>query len=153
MQNAEQADFQPFDASTWKIGLVVAQFNKHITGALQASALERAKEYGLKPENIIVVPVAGAVEVPLVLQKMAKSNNYDALMAVGCVIKGVTPHFDYVCKFVSEGVLRVQLDTGTPIAFGVLTCNNQAEAQKRMHLGGEHLDAVMHQARVMRELT
>ncbi len=149
MQKAKQGDFQPFDAHDWKIGIVVAQFNKHITDELLSSALKRVEDYGLDPKNVTVIKVAGSVELPLVLQDMAKNGHYDALLAIGCVMYGETPHFDYVCKFVTEGVLRVQLDEHMPIGFGIITCNTEEQALARQHLGGEHLDAVMHQAKVM----
>jgi 6,7-dimethyl-8-ribityllumazine synthase len=149
MQHAKQADFKPFDASDWRIGIVTAQFNQHITGALQASAVERASDYGITGDNIDIVPVAGAIEIPLVLQALARSGRYDVLLAIGCVIRGATPHFDFVCKFVSEGILRVQLDEHLPVAYGILTCNSEAEALERTTLGKDHLDAVMHQARVI----
>jgi 6,7-dimethyl-8-ribityllumazine synthase len=73
-------------------------------------------------------------------------------MAIGCVIKGDTPHFDYVCEFVTAGILRVQLDNLVPVGFGVLTCNNLEQAKTRSKLGGAHLDAVLQQARVLQEL-
>lgn len=151
MQKAKQAEYKPFDASLWKLGLVVAQFNKPITEQLQNSALDRAKEYKIPNSNITVLEVAGAIEIPLVLQRMAKSGDYDALLAIGCVIQGATPHFDYVCKFVTDGVLRVQLDYSMPIGFGILTCNDEAEAQARAQLGSEHLDAVLHQVKELRQ--
>jgi 6,7-dimethyl-8-ribityllumazine synthase len=150
MQQAKQGDFQPFTAKDWKLGIVVAEFNKHITSQLLNSALARAKEYGIAESSITIKKVAGAVEIPLVLQSMAKSGDYDVLLAIGCVIRGATPHFEYVCKFATEGVLRVQLDNDMPIGFGVLSCDDEQQAQERAHLGGEHLDAVMHQAKVMR---
>lgn len=152
MQKAQQADFAPFDAHDWRIGLVVAQFNKQITGQLRDSAVKRAAAYHIDASAVDVFTVAGAIEIPLVLQQMAASKRYDALLAVGCVINGETPHFEYVCKFVSEGVLRVQLDHAISIGFGVLTCNDEAQAQARAHLGGEHLDAALQQARLLRSL-
>ena len=152
MQKATTADFSPFDASDWRVAIVVAQFNRDITDQLHQTALARANDYDLKPANIDSFKVAGAIELPLVLQKLAASGDYQALVAIGCVIKGETPHFDYVCKFVSEGVLRVQLDQKVPIAFGILTCNNESEAQARAQLGGDYLDAVMHQAKVLGQI-
>ncbi len=149
MQKAKQASFTPFNAADWRIGIVVAQFNQDITAQLEASAIDRAHQYNIGANQIDIIRVAGAIEIPLVLQHMAKSNKYNALLAIGCVIQGETPHFDYVCKFVSEGILRVQLDQNTPIGFGVLTCHNHEEAAKRANLGGEHLDAVLHQAKVV----
>lgn len=152
MQNTIKGDIKTFDAKDWKIGIVTAQFNSHITGALQESAIARATEYGISKDAIDVVAVAGCAEIPLVLQQMAQSKKYDVLLAIGCVIKGDTPHFDYVCKFVTEGILRVQLDESVPIALGVLTCNTEEQAEERKHLGGEHLDAVMQQKQAMLSL-
>ncbi len=152
MQKAKIADFKPFDATSWKIGVVVSQFNQDIPEALCDSLLARAQEYNLQPSNISVFRVAGSVEVPLVLQQLAISKQYDVLIALGCVIKGDTPHFDYVCKFVTEGVLRVQLDQNIPIGFGILTCNNYKEAEARRKLGGQFLDAAMQQANTIRNI-
>jgi 6,7-dimethyl-8-ribityllumazine synthase len=149
MQKAQKAEFEPFDAGGWRIGLVVAQFNQHITSQLQASAVKRAADYKIASDQIDIFPVAGAIEIPLVLQHLAKSGRYNALLAVGCVIKGDTPHFDYVCNFVNNGILRVQLDQSMPIGFGVLTCNDEAQAVSRAELGSEHLDAVLQQARLI----
>ncbi len=152
MQSAKMADFKPFDATNWKIGVVVSQFNQDISEALCGSLLARAQEYNLQPNNISVFRVAGCVEVPLVLQQLAISKQYDVLIALGCVIKGDTPHFDYVCKFVTEGVLRVQLDQNIPIGFGILTCNNYKEATARRELGRQFLDAAMQQASTIRSI-
>ena len=150
MQHAEQADFKPFDASSWKIGIVVAQFNMHITGKQYDSALEMADAYGIPSGNITTIRVAGAIEIPLALQKLAASGEYAALLALGCIIQGETPHFDYVAKFVTEGILRVQLDHSTSIGFGILTCNNEQQAVDRTQLAGEHLEAALQQARILR---
>lgn len=150
-QHAQTGNYEPFNASEWKIGIVVADFNKDITTSLLDSVQTRSKDYQIDQKNIDVVHVAGAIEIPLVLQTVAKTGKYDALLAIGCVIKGETPHFDYVCKFVTDGVLRVQLDQTMPIGFGILTCNNSQEAQARKDLGSDHLDAVMHQAQALKE--
>ena len=152
MQHVKTADFKPFDAHDWRVGIVVAQFNQPITEQLAASALKRAGSYQLKPENITTVTVAGCVEIPLVLQQLARTKRYDALLALGCVVQGETPHFDYVCKFVTEGVLRVQLDEQIAVGFGVITCHNQAQAEARANLGDQFLDAALQQARSIRQL-
>ncbi|HSW99876.1 MAG TPA: 6,7-dimethyl-8-ribityllumazine synthase [Patescibacteria group bacterium] len=152
MQKAQQADFTPFDAHEWRIALIVAQFNKHITKQLKESALQRATEYQISPDNIDIFTVAGAVEIPLVLQRLARTKRYNALLAIGCVINGATPHFDYVCTFVADGILRVQLEEDTPIGFGVLTCNDETQAQARAGLGHEHLDAVLQQAKILQDI-
>lgn len=147
MQQAIKASNEPFDANGWRIAIVTAQFNRHITGELQATAVKRAGDYGISEDSVDIIPVAGCIEIPLVLQHLARSGKYNALLAVGCVIRGDTPHFDYVCQFVTDGVLRVQLDESMPIGFGVITCNDEAQAKARAHLGGEHIDAVLQQAK------
>ena len=110
MQHAKQADFKPFDAHDWKVGIVLAQFNKHITEEQYKSALIMAESYKIPFDNITTIRVAGAIEIPLALQKLAASGKYSALLTLGCIIQGETPHFDYVAKYVTEGILRVQLD-------------------------------------------
>lgn len=147
MQNAIQADFEPFNASGWSLGIVVSQFNKHITNKVLKGTLQRAKDYHIQAANIRIIPVAGSIEIPLALQALAKTGEYNALLAIGCVIRGETPHFDYVCKMVSEGVLRVQLDFSIPVAFSVLTCDTEAQALARVDLGSGHLDAALHLAK------
>lgn len=147
MQKADRAEFAPFDASAWCIGMVVAQFNHNITQRLQRSALARAADYDLSPDHITILPVAGAIEIPLALQHLAASSKYQALLAIGCIIRGDTPHFDYVAKFVTEGILHVQLEHSLPIGFGVLTCEDESQAIARAELGSEHLDAVLQLAK------
>lgn len=152
MQKAEIANFTPFDASNWRVGIVVAQFNRDITDQLVDSALARAQEYKLDTSNLKIHKVAGSVEIPLILQQFALTKRYDALLALGCVIQGDTPHFDYVCKFVTEGVLRVQLDHNIPVGFGILTCNDLEQARSRQGLGGQFLDAALQQAQAIKNL-
>ncbi len=149
MQHASQASFKPFDATKWKIGIVTAQFNKHITEQQLRGALKMAQTYKIPEQNITVIRVAGAIEIPLALQKLAKSGEYKALLALGCIIQGETPHFDYVAKYVTEGVLRVQLDESISIGFGILTCNNEKQALARTELAGDHLEAALQQAQAL----
>ena len=152
MQRIDHTSAEPFNAENWRIGIVTAEFNSDITGQLEKSAIDRAAEYNIKDAQIDVLKVAGAIEIPLVLQQMAAVGKYDALLAVGCVIKGETPHFDYVCQFVTDGILRVQMDHSMPVGFGVLTCNTLDEAVSRANLGAEHLDAVLHQAQLIKAI-
>ena len=151
-QNAKKLKLEPFDARDWCLGIVCAQFNNHITSQLQKSVLVRAKKYGLKVNNITIAEVAGAIEIPLVLQKLAASGKYQALVAIGCIIRGETAHFEYVSQYVTEGILHVQLDYNIPIAFSVLTCDTEEQAQARTWIGGDHLDAALHQARLLQEI-
>lgn len=148
MIGSVKSELEPFDASKWKIGIVVAQFNADITQKLLDGALQRMADYQLPDEAITISTVAGSVEIPLALQHMAKTNRYNALLAIGCIIKGETAHFEYVCKFVTEGILRVQLDNDIAIGFGVLTCYDKDQAVARTGLGSEYLDATLQLAKI-----
>ncbi len=130
--------FSPrIDAHGIKVGIVVARFNTEITEGLLESAMSTL--YGCKVEetHITTVHVAGCVEIPFALQSLALSKRYDCLIALGCVIKGETPHFEYVCKMAQEGVLRVSLDQQIPIGFGIITANNHSQAVARKNLGSD----------------
>ena len=119
-----------------RIGIVVSRFNYGITGRLLAGAGKTLREKGVVTGGIRTVWVPGAFEIPLALQALAGTKRFDALIALGAVIRGDTPHFDYVAKGATDGVLRVSLDCGIPIAFGVLTTDNIRQAMDRA--GGKH---------------
>lgn len=142
--------FQPFDASSYRVGIVVAQFNGKITESLLASAKEKLAEYHVPRKNIIVHRVAGSIEIPVVLQSFAKNGNIDCLVALGTIIRGDTPHFDYVAKIVSEGVLRVMLDHSVPIGFGILTLENEQQAKSRLSFGGSAAEAALQSAYIIK---
>lgn len=150
MQNAEMGKFKKFDAKNYKVGIVVAQFNSGITSELLASAKTMLKKYGVTKHK--VVHVAGSIEVPVVLQKMAKSKKFTCLVALGAVIRGETAHFDYVCKIVSEGVLRVMLDYNLPVGFGIITVDSEAQARARFGVGGGAVEAALQTARTLQEI-
>lgn len=150
MQQAKKGDPKPFNAKDWRIGIVVAQFNKHITDRLRDGAVARAADYQITEDNIDIVEVAGAVEIPLAVQHLAASGKYNALLAIGCIIRGDTPHFEYVCQFATQGIMSVQLVSKVPIGFGILTCQDEAQAEERARLGGEHLDAALQLAHVLK---
>lgn len=114
-----------------KFGIVVSRFNEFITNKLLTGALDALKRHEATDENIEVAWVPGAFEVPLVAQKMAASNNYHAVICLGTIIRGATPHFDYVAAEVSKGVARVSLETGIPVIFGVITADNLEQAIER----------------------
>ncbi len=124
-----------FDASKMHVGIVRARFNEEITDALLKNAQTALAEYGVKEKNITVIAVPGSVEIPFALQVLAKTKKYDCLIALGSVIRGETPHFDYVCKMAQEGVLRVSLDFHIPIGFGLITANTPAQATARIDFG------------------
>ena len=114
-----------------KYGIVVARFNEFISGKLLSGALDALKRHGAKDEEVEVAWVPGAFEIPLIAQKMAQSGKYQAIIALGAVIRGSTPHFDYVCSEVSKGVAAISLKTGVPTIFGVLTTDSIEQAIER----------------------
>lgn len=114
-----------------KIGIVVARFNEFINSKLLDGALDGLKRHGVKEEDIDVAWVPGAFEIPLVAQKMAVSNKYQAVICLGTVIRGSTSHYDYVCSEVSKGVAHVGMATGVPTIFGVLTTESIEQAIER----------------------
>jgi 6,7-dimethyl-8-ribityllumazine synthase len=114
-----------------KIGIVVARFNEFITGKLLTGAQDALKRHGVEDSNVDIAWVPGAFEIPLLVKKMAESNKYDAVIALGTVIRGATPHFDYVCNEAAKGVASVGLQTGIPTIFGVLTTDSIEQAIER----------------------
>jgi len=118
------------------VAIIVSVFNRDITSELQKGAILRLAECGFDEHYITLVEVPGAVEIPLVAQRLAQKNKYGAVIALGAVIRGETSHYDYVCQQVSEGCQRVALEFEIPVIFGVLTTENEAQAWDR--LGGKH---------------
>lgn len=118
-------------ASDYRFGLVVSRFNEFISGKLLSGALDALKRHDAKEENIEIAWVPGAMEIPLVAQKMARDGKYDAVICLGAVIRGATPHFDYVAAESAKGVAKVGLDTGVPVIFGVITTDTLEQAIER----------------------
>jgi 6,7-dimethyl-8-ribityllumazine synthase len=114
-----------------KVGIVVGRFNEFITNKLLGGALDALKRHGVAEEDVEVAWVPGAFELPLIVKKMADSKHYDALIALGTVIRGSTPHFDYVCNEAAKGIASVGLQTGVPAIFGVLTTDTIEQAIER----------------------
>ncbi|MEZ7835405.1 MAG: 6,7-dimethyl-8-ribityllumazine synthase [Burkholderiaceae bacterium] len=119
------------DGRKLRVGVVQARFNEDVTNALAAACLDQLKALGVQGKNIKHVTVAGALEVPLALQAMAVSDEFDALIALGCVIRGETYHFELVANESSAGVTRVALDNEIPIANAILTTENLEQAVAR----------------------
>jgi len=114
-----------------KIGIIVARFNSFISEKLLEGALDSLVRSGVADDDIDVVRVPGAFEIPLVAKKMAGSGKYDAVICIGVVIRGATPHFDYVAGEVAKGTAQVMLDAGVPVLFGVLTTESIEQAIER----------------------
>ncbi len=114
-----------------KIGIIAGRFNEFITSKLIGGALDCLKRHGVEESDIEIAWVPGAFEMPLVAKKMANAKKYDAIITLGAVIRGATPHFDFVCSEVSKGVASVSLESGIPVMFGVLTTNTIEECIER----------------------
>ncbi|MBE0451545.1 MAG: 6,7-dimethyl-8-ribityllumazine synthase [Clostridia bacterium] len=114
-----------------KFGIVVGRFNEFIGGKLLSGAIDGLKRHGVEEANIEISWVPGAFEIPLVAKKMAGSRKYDGVICLGAVIRGSTPHFDYVSSEVTKGVAHVSLDTEIPVIFGVLTTDTIEQAIER----------------------
>ncbi len=118
-------------ADNEKFCIILSRFNDFIGSKLLSGAIDELIRHGVSDENIDVVKVPGAFEIPLAAQKFAKSGRYNAIITLGAVIKGSTSHYDYVCAEVSKGVAQVSLQTGIPVIFGVLTTDNIEQAIER----------------------
>jgi len=114
-----------------KFAIIVGRFNEFISSKLLSGAIDGLNRHGAKEDDIEIIWVPGAFEIPLVAKKLAKSNKYDAIICIGAVIKGSTPHFEYVSNEVAKGIANVSLSTEIPIIFGVLTTDNIEQAIER----------------------
>ena len=140
-----------------RVGIVVARWNSLVTGRLLEGALAALAQRGVAEDHIDVAWVPGAWEVAIAAQRLARSERYDALIALGAVIRGETPHFEYIATQVSAGLTQVSLATGVPVAFGVLTTNTVEQALDRAggkhgHKGAEAADAAIEMAGLLRRL-
>ncbi|MBM7580174.1 6,7-dimethyl-8-ribityllumazine synthase [Jeotgalibacillus terrae] len=114
-----------------KVAIVVSRFNEFITGKLLSGAEDALKRHGVEEANVSVAWVPGVFEIPVVTQRLARSGKYDAVITLGTVIRGATPHFEYVSSEVSKGVAKIALDEGMPVIFGVLTTDTIEQAIER----------------------
>jgi 6,7-dimethyl-8-ribityllumazine synthase len=119
-----------------RFGIVVSRFNNFITERLLAAAVDALERAGAAGKDVDVVRVPGSFELPLTAKKLAATGKYDALIAIGCVIRGETSHYDYVCSETARGLQLAQMDTGVPIMFCVLTCDTLEQAIDRAGLKG-----------------
>ncbi|HEY3153911.1 MAG TPA: 6,7-dimethyl-8-ribityllumazine synthase [Candidatus Binatia bacterium] len=145
------------NAQGLKIGVVVSRYNQFITEKLLDGALDGFKTHGGEDENVTIIHVPGAFEIPLIVEKMAASGKYDALVCLGAVIRGDTPHFDYVCDAVTRGIGNAVRTYKIPIGFGVLTTDNVQQAMERAgskdaNKGYEALLTAVEMVNVIRQL-
>jgi 6,7-dimethyl-8-ribityllumazine synthase len=135
MKGIETPSYNSSTFADAKIAIVVTGWNKFIVDPLLAGAVDHLIENGVQADNIKIIQCPGAVEIPLTCQKIAQTKTYDAIITLGAVIRGGTPHFDFVAGECSAGVMRVSLDQDLPIAFGVLTVDNEQQALARSGQG------------------
>ena len=134
------------------VGVVIARFNGEITNRLLESALNALSEQGVAREAVTVIPVPGAFELPLAAMAMAKTRRYSCIVALGAVIRGETPHFDYVAGEAASGLQLAALETGVPVAFGVLTTDTVAQAEARVDKGAEAVRTALEMAEVFTQV-
>ena len=132
-------------AKNMKIAIVVARFNEFITSKLLSGCIDCLIRHEAADEDLTVAWVPGAFEIPMAAKKLAESGKYDAVICLGAVIRGATPHFDYVCAEASKGIAQVSMQTGVPEAFGVLTTENIQQAVERAgtKAGNKGVDCAM----------
>lgn len=119
------------DAAGFSFALVVSRFNDIVSKGLLAGAMDGLKRHGAKDADITLSWVPGAFEIPIVAQKLAQTKKYDAIICLGAVIRGSTPHFDYVASEASKGIAKISLELNIPVIFGILTCDTLEQALER----------------------
>ena len=132
LHNLSDYDFNKVpDASNMCFGIVVSEWNPEVTGALLDGAVKTLEKHGTIPENIHVKTVPGSFELVYGAQQMCKNDGFDAVIILGCVIRGETPHFDYICEGVTNGISHLNASQNIPVVFGLLTTNNLQQAKDR----------------------
>jgi 6,7-dimethyl-8-ribityllumazine synthase len=135
-----------------QVAIVVSKFNGEITTKLLTSALDELERIGVDRDRLTIVPVPGAFELPLAAMALAKTRRYVCVVALGCVIRGETPHFDYVAGEAASGLQLAALETGVPVAFGVLTLENAGQAEARAGKGAEAVRTALEMADLFTQL-
>ena len=143
--------------ASFRIALIVSKYHEFITGPLETGARAALRESGLQDDDVVTFNVPGAYELAQAAQHVAESGSWDAVVCLGCLIRGETPHFDYIASAAAEGIMRAAQATGVPIAFGVLTTNTAEEAMARAgdgpaNKGRESAVAALEMARLYRSL-
>jgi 6,7-dimethyl-8-ribityllumazine synthase len=146
------------DASPFRFAVIVSRFNETVTNSLRDAAVAALKEAGASETNVQVFTVPGAYEIPQAARVAAENGRFDAIVCLGCIIRGETPHFDYIASAVAHGITAAAGDTGIPMAFGVLTTNSAEEALARAvdgsgNKGREAAVAAIEMAEVIAQLT
>lgn len=150
----EKGETPELTASDLRIAIVVARFNEDVTRRLLRGALNALKERGVEDPDVLWVP--GSLELPVTALALAEKGNHDAIVCLGCVIRGETYHFELVANQAAAGIMQVQLDTGVPVAFGVITTEDKEQALARSgpknNKGADAAEAAIEMANLMREV-
>jgi 6,7-dimethyl-8-ribityllumazine synthase len=144
-------------AADMQVAVVASRYNSEVVQRLLDGAVDRLERCGLSRDRVTVVLVPGAWELPLACHRLAEAGKHAAVVALGCVVRGDTPHFDYVCGEAARGITRAALDTGVPVGFGLLTCDTLEQAMERAggshgNKGAEAADAAVEMAGLVRTL-
>jgi 6,7-dimethyl-8-ribityllumazine synthase len=133
------------DAKGSRFGIIISRFNSFVSDRLLSGAMDALERHGAVQDNIVVAWVPGSFEIPLTAKKMAQSGNYDAVICLGALIRGETPHFDYLASAVTKALGTIGLESGIPVIYGVLTCNTMEQAIERAGLksGNRGFDAAL----------
>jgi 6,7-dimethyl-8-ribityllumazine synthase len=142
----------PGGAARRSVGIVVSRFNGEITQRLLEHAISELEELGVNRPNVTVMPVPGAFELPLAAMALAKTRRYACIVALGCVIRGETPHFDLIASEAASGLQLAALETGVPVGFGVLTVETREQAEARVTKGAEAVRTALEMAHVFSQL-
>tara|TARA_Y100000588_G_scaffold356236_1_gene412353 strand:+ start:299 stop:766 length:468 start_codon:yes stop_codon:yes gene_type:complete len=143
--------------SNLNVAIVVSRFNQDVTSELLNGAVNRLEELQVDLNDVTVVEVPGAVEIPLIAKKLAKKQHYDVIITLGAIIRGETSHYDYVCEMVSQGCQKISLDFDIPVIFGVLTTENEQQAWDRLggahgHKGQDAADAAIEMHHILKQI-
>ena len=146
-----------FDAKGLKIAIIATRFNDIIVDRLVGGAVDYLKRNGADTADMTIVKLPGAFEMPIAAKKLAASGEYDGIVALGAVIRGATPHFDFVCNECAKGLAQVSMDSGVPVGFGLLTCDSLEQAIERAgskggNKGVEAASAMLETCRVLEQL-
>jgi 6,7-dimethyl-8-ribityllumazine synthase len=131
---------EKLDGAKLRVAVIAAKWHTQVMDGLLAGAERALVDAGVKPRNSKIIRVPGTFELPVAAARLAKSGNFDAIVALGVVVRGGTPHFEYVCEAATNGLTLVTVQTGIPVGFGVLTCDNDAQALDRAGLPGSNED-------------
>lgn len=154
MFTQSQRQHEVLNLGAKKIAVVVGRYHERVAQSMLKACLRTLRENGVAAENVSVCEVAGAYEIPFMVKRALKDGGYAGAVALGCVIRGDTPHFDYICQAVSLGCMQVQLELERPVSFGVITVDNEAQAHARSsdddrNKGREAASALIETLRVM----